>query len=53
MIKTIYFLVNFGKSFLPEAVEAGDPVKHEMVDDVLQEICILSDLDIPNLEDES
>jgi len=49
-MKTQYVLLNFGKTVLKEPVEAGDPITNVLVDGVLREICLLDDLDIPNLD---
>jgi hypothetical protein len=51
MIKTQYMLIHFGKAIAAEDINPGDPIKNVIVDDVLEEICLLSDLNIEQLEE--
>jgi len=51
-MKIQYVLINFGKTFLKDPVEDGDPITNVIVDGVLREICILENLEMPNLDQE-
>ena len=50
-MKTIFTLMNFGRTWTPEPIAAGTPLKNEIIDDVLLEICLLSDLNMDQLEE--
>ena len=51
MIKTQYILIDFGITIAAEDINIGDPVKNVIVYDKLEQICLMSHLDIPNLEE--
>ena len=51
-MKIQYVLINFGKTFAGEQISPGDLIKNVVVNDVLEEICILDNLGIPDLEAE-
>jgi hypothetical protein len=46
-------LIDFGIAIAAEEIHPGDPVKNVFVDGILEQICILSDLKIPDLEAEN
>lgn len=50
---TAYLLIDFGKTVYSDEVHVGDPIKNEIVYDKLHQITLLSDLDMPQLEEES
>jgi len=52
MIKTQYFLLPFGKTITLEPICAGDAIRNEVVSGKLECICMLDNLDIPDLEAE-
>ena len=44
--------LNFARTVLSRDVCAGEPIVRKWTNDILHEICLLSDLDIPDLEKE-
>lgn len=52
MIKTVYSCVDFGVLVPKEKISKGDILRTVLLTDVLEQICILSKLEIPNLDDE-
>lgn len=52
MIKTQYMLISFGKVVTPEPIVMGDMITNKAVFGILEQICLLCELDIPDLEAE-
>lgn len=49
-IKILWACTNFGVTATEEDIFAGEPIRNEIAHGVLHEICLISKLDIPNLE---
>lgn len=50
-VKTIWQCVSFGTTVSKEEIYEGEPVQVKLPIGILHEICLLSNLDIPDLED--
>jgi len=50
-VKTLWTCPNFGKTVAGEEIFAGDPIVNRIAHGVLHEICLLGDLDIPDLDE--
>lgn len=50
---TAYLLIDFGKTVYSDEVHAGDPIRNQIVYDKLHQITLLSELDMPDLDQET
>ena len=50
---TIYCCTNFDKEIASAEIHVGDAIRYEIAEGPLQEICLINDLDIPNLDQET
>lgn len=49
---TAYLLIDFGKTVYSDEVHAGDMIKNEIIHDKLHQITLLSELNMPQLEED-